>query len=168
MVKDQRYTCLAGIKTKKSAEILELLGDLDELNCLLGLAKVFSSVKPVTSRLDELQDDLFQVSGRVAGAKVEFDFEVKTRLLEEEIQKRRDPELKKFVKPGKNKVSAFLHLARAVCRRAERRAVRLGGKYLGGENLGGGRERSETGSCEVVGLVGYLNCFSGLLFWLAV
>lgn len=149
--KDQTMTCLAGKTVKKSATILEVLGDLDELNCLLGLAKVFASKKNLNSRLALFQADLFQLGGWLAGAGGPPKLTGRTRELEKEIEKLRDPGLRSFVKPGDSKPAAFLHLARAVCRRAERKLVSCDPDWLAPKPI-----------------VEYLNQLSGVLFWLAV
>jgi len=72
----------------------------------------------------------------------------KTALLEEKIKQMTNSSVKTFSRPGANKSSAFLHLARAVCRRLERRVAGLKKKSMNP-------------------LVAYLNFLSSFLFWLA-
>lgn len=128
-------------KHSKANPVLVALGDIDELNCCLGLAKSFSSPKPI---IEEIQKDLFKIGSLLSGAKKE----TKLPSLEKEILKLKNPKLRTFVIPGKNRSSAMLHLSRAVCRRAERSVVRLKNQRF---------QKVET----------YLNELSSLLFWLA-
>ncbi len=73
----------------------------------------------------------------------------KIKDLEKRISEVKDLEIKHFCRPGVNQISAFLHLARAITRRAERKVVGL-----------------KNDSYQP--LVNYLNRLSSLLFWLAV
>ena len=94
-----------------------------------------------------IQEDLLNIGSFLAiGKKV--DFLKKTVFLDREIKSIKDPSLKKFSQPGVNKVSTFIHLARAVCRRLERKIVILKKP----QNLD---------------LMAYCNRLSSYLFWLA-
>ncbi len=145
---DKSQTCLAGKKLSKSEEIFEALGDLDELNACLGLARSFAS-KKLNQQILKQQDNLIEIGGFLSGMKEGNGLlKEKNIVLEKEIKKLSHEEVKGFSRPGVNQVSAALHLARAICRRLERRLVRLKKKSL-------------------KPLVIFFNSFSLYLFWLA-
>lgn len=144
---DNGFTFLNGKKQKKSQLIFEILGDLDELNSVFGLVKVFSSSKKLQKKILSLQEDLLTIGSFLAVAK-KVDFQAKTNFLDKEIELIKDLSLKKFSQPGVNQVSSFLHLARAICRRLERKIVALR------------KPRS-------LNLMAYCNHLSSYLFWLA-
>jgi len=140
------FTFLKGKKHPKSMVIFDALGDLDELNASLGLARAFAS-KNLNRQIFQLQNELIEIGGFLAGMK-EVNLKEKNALLEEKIKPLVKPTVKTFSRPGVNKISAFLHLARATCRRLERRTAKL-------------KEKSMRP------LVSYFNSLSKLLFWLA-
>lgn len=143
---DKSQTCLSGKKFSKSVSVFDALGDLDELNAALGLARAFAS-KNLNQQILQIQNDLIEVGGFLAGLK-KVDFKAKTLFLEKEIKKIAKPSVKTFSRPGQNKISAFLHLARALCRRLERRVISLKDPKL---KL----------------LIAFLNSLSNFIFWLA-
>jgi len=143
---DKSFTFLKGKKCSKSASIFEALGDLDELNATLGLARAFAK-KNLKQKILWLQNDLVEIGGFLSGVK-KVNLKEKTALLEEKIKQMTNSSVKTFSRPGANKSSAFLHLARAVCRRLERRVAGLKKKSMNP-------------------LVAYLNFLSSFLFWLA-
>jgi len=139
---DKGFTKLVGgKKVAKDAARIESYGTLDELNSVLGLARVFNDELkdrlPAAQRLDDifrrLQNELFDLGSELAtppdfsyeGMFTVGDGEVKSleRLIDE-LQKDLTP-LNSFILPGGGKVSGFLHQARTVCRRAEREILRL-------------------------------------------
>ena len=144
---NKSQTCLGGKKLSKSEQIFEALGDLDELNACLGLARSFAS-KSLKQQILKRQDDLIEIGGFLAGMTKGNSLKEKTFDLEKEIKKLTQEKVKGFSRPGVNQVSAALHLARAVCRRLERRLVRLKKKSL-------------------KPLIVFFNSFSLYLFWLA-
>lgn len=76
--------------------------------------------------LQRVQGDLFLINSVLAGAKnIKFDSKRETEWLEREIDEMtlELPELRNFILPGGSEIASFLHLARAVCRRVERRFV---------------------------------------------
>lgn len=97
-----------GKRVKKSHKIIETVGVIDELIAWLGLLK-----------LTKIQKDLMVINSCLAGYKRKIPNE---KWLEEEIDKMetRLPKLKNFILPQNN-----IHIARAVCRRAERVVVSL-------------------------------------------
>ncbi|MCJ7829527.1 ATP:cob(I)alamin adenosyltransferase, partial [Patescibacteria group bacterium] len=132
-------------KNFKSAPVFAALGDLDELNATLGLVRAFAK-KNLSQQILEIQNDLIEIGGFLAGMK-KIDLEEKTLFLQEKIKKIAKTSVRTFSRPGANKTSAFLHLARAICRRLERRVVGLKKKNF-----------------QEVGF--YLNLLSSYLFWL--
>jgi cob(I)alamin adenosyltransferase len=139
---DKGFTKLVGgKKVAKDAARIEAYGTIDELNSVLGLARVFNDDlkdrQPAAQRLDEifrrLQNELFDLGSELA-TPPDFSYEgmfkvgedeVKTlEKLIDELQKDLAP-LNSFILPGGGKVSGFLHQARTVCRRAERAILRL-------------------------------------------
>jgi cob(I)alamin adenosyltransferase len=139
---DKGMTALVGGKrvAKDSARV-ESYGAVDELNSLIGLARVLNEeAAPGAARdwledvLCRLQNELFDLGSELATpaeAHYEGMFRVgaaDVKALEElmdECQKDLEP-LRSFVLPGGGRVSACLHVARTVCRRAERDVLRLG------------------------------------------
>ena len=117
-------------KLPKSDPLFALLGNLDELNSLVGICR--TNPFEGDAVLKRVQEILFIAQAEVAAAG--FGYEVKpinkmnaahTEFLEREIQKidEKLPALKSFVLPGGTRLAAELDLARAVSRRAERSAV---------------------------------------------
>ena len=101
-------------------------GTVDELNSLLGLALAADVTDELRGVLERVQNELFDV-----GADISVPFGVADRLrvsqsqidsLEADCDRFNAdlPELKSFVLPGGSEAAALLHVARAVCRRAER------------------------------------------------
>ena len=121
---------VGGSRVSKGHERVEALGDVDELNAVIGLARCRpSSIEPW---LAIIQDELFQVGSEVAsipGARLSFQLLESGSItrLEEWIDEATAqlPPLKSFILPGGSELSALLHLARATCRRAERSVIRL-------------------------------------------
>jgi cob(I)alamin adenosyltransferase len=118
----------------KDHVVLEALGELDELNSLIGVVKNY--VKEYKKKLQEVQENLFIVQAQLAWLlyskfeKPKLSKEKIEKLEKEidEIEKKIKPE-RKFIIPGKEVKSAWLHYLRAVCRRAERKLVSLSKKY---------------------------------------
>lgn len=148
-----------GTRVSKSDPRVDAYGDVDELAAWLGLARARSSHDDLNELIDHIQKKLFamgarladprhRISGRLDKAALEMHhverLEQVIDLLEQEL-----PPLRKFILAGGSEVGATLHLARAVCRRAERRVVGLG-----------------SDAVDTVVVV-YLNRLSDLLFVMA-
>jgi cob(I)alamin adenosyltransferase len=124
-----------GTRVSKDDPRVETYGDVDELNAWLGLARAQPVDRPIEDELLLLQRDLFalgaqladpahKIAARVTKAVI-GDADV-TRL--EELIDRLDtdlPPLRRFILAGGTPAGSALHVARAVCRRAERRMVAL-------------------------------------------
>lgn len=146
-------------RVSKADARVDAYGEIDELNACLGAARAARLDADLTGVLEQIQRELFAVGARLAdpsskiASRVEkvsvTDAEV-TQLelmidrLEEQL-----PPLRHFILPGGSNAGALLHLARTVCRRAERRVVSLG-----------------AGAVDPVIIV-YLNRLSDLLFVMA-
>jgi cob(I)alamin adenosyltransferase len=126
---------LGGARVRKSVLRVEAYGDLDELNACLGLAGVCLGDAEAVGLVGRIQRELFALSARLAdvravGAaasdKTAFPAEHVTGL-ERAIDAAEEalPALQTFLLPGGSEAGARLHLARTVCRRAERRLVAL-------------------------------------------
>src|SRR5213078_1678109 len=120
---------------------IDAYGTVDELNAAVGVARAVNAAEHRRSRagrkvdaiLRKLQSELFDLGGELATPAAEFRpgmFRVGAaevtalETLMDRCQKDLAP-LKSFVLPGGGRVSAFLHVARTVCRRAERDVLRL-------------------------------------------
>jgi cob(I)alamin adenosyltransferase len=125
----------------KDSPRIEAYGTIDELNAIIGLARVFNAEQLESGAshrwLDEvlrrLQNELFDLGSELAtpeDAAYEGMFRVgpgevtALERLMDGCQKELEP-LKSFVLPGGGRVGGFLHQARTVCRRAERRILAL-------------------------------------------
>lgn len=116
-----------GSRVDKDSPRMEAIGATDELNSLIGLVLAHECPKTVGDRLLEIQHDLFDLGGElsVPGRTVVTDAQV--RSLEAGLDELNEelPYLKEFILPGGGPAAATCHLARAVCRRAERTVVSL-------------------------------------------
>jgi cob(I)alamin adenosyltransferase len=139
---DQGETALVGgRRVPKDSPRIEAYGTIDELNAVIGLARVFNAEAAdpddrhrwLDAVLRRLQNELFDLGSELAtpeDAAYEGMFRVGERevtaleRLIDECQKDLEP-LKSFVLPGGGRVGGFLHQARTVCRRAERRVLAL-------------------------------------------
>lgn len=131
---DKGFTSLiGGVRVPKNHDRIAAYGTVDELNAQLGL--VIAYLKDETSNifLLEIQKTLFVIGAHLATDpeyhKMKLP-ELKPQAitaLEEEIDKinLKLPELKSFILPGGNYAVAHCHVARCVCRRAERKVVAL-------------------------------------------
>jgi cob(I)alamin adenosyltransferase len=132
---------VGGRRVPKDSPRIETYGTIDELNAIIGLARVFNAERKKSGKrhrwLDEvlrrLQNELFDLGSELATpADVTYEgmfrvgAEQVTALerLMDECQKELTP-LKSFILPGGGPVGGFLHQARTVCRRAERRVLEL-------------------------------------------
>ena len=154
-----------GERVRKDSARVEAYGTVDELNCVLGVARAtLPAGSPIEPLLARLQNQLFDLGAELAtpprrletklGARIPLVTDDDTTALEAEIDRAEedlDP-LKTFILPGGTAASAALHVARAVCRRAERRVISLA-------HSDGDAVRPEA--------MRYLNRLSDLLFVLA-
>ena len=151
---------IGGTKVSKAHLRIEAYGTVDELNSYTGLCKDLLTDKNSVSVLQEIQDRLFTIGAALA---CDPDKETKMKkpdlkeedisLLEKEIDKMNEtlPPMKFFILPGGHPTISHLHIARCICRRAERCCVRL---------------ESEHNETEPI-IIKYLNRLSDYLFVLA-
>jgi len=122
----------SGVRLTKASPVFECLGQLDELNTLVGWCKVACADDLIVQEqkvrliLHDVQDHLFTIQAEVAGAAKSVPLSstehlgVLIRGIEASL-----PEVKSFLVPGGTELSSRLDIARAVSRRAERRLVTL-------------------------------------------
>jgi cob(I)alamin adenosyltransferase len=144
-----------GERVRKNHPRVRAYGEVDELGSAVGVA--IAGLDPswdIARTLRSVQHQLFRVGGALADpagktkiappeAAEAAALEQAIDLLEEQL-----PELKRFVLPGGTMVGGHLHLARAICRRAERSVVDL----------------AERGESVSEGIIVYLNRLSDYLF----
>jgi cob(I)alamin adenosyltransferase len=125
-----------GTRVSKADPRVEAYGDVDELNAWLGLVRSTMGEPDLQALLADIQRDLFALGAMLADPRHRIAARVEkaaigaddvTRL-EEAIDTLEAglPPLRRFILPGGSAPGSMLHLARTVCRRAERRAVALG------------------------------------------
>lgn len=156
---DKGETGLFGGERVSKDEIrIEAYGTVDELNSVIGAARAFNDNAEIDLILGRIQDNLFVLGADLAtpvnsrNASVPRISAGDISSIEhsiDEIELKLDP-LKSFILPGGSKPASILHLARTVCRRAERRAVTL-------------RKKGEISDEATI----YLNRLSDFLFVLA-
>ncbi len=125
---DDGSTALAdGSRVPKYDPRVAALGDVDELNAVLAMVLAWGPGEAVAASLTRVQQELFDLGGELAlGRGAGIAPEAVARL-EAEIDafNRTLPPLKEFILPGGGQAAACCHLARAVCRRAERAVAAL-------------------------------------------
>lgn len=150
---DRGTTGLAdGSRVDKDCARIDAIGDVDELNSFVGLTLAEPLPESVAACLFEIQHDLFDLGGELSiPGHTMIDTAHVARLDRHLEHFNADlPPLKEFILPGGSRAAACCHVARAICRRAERRLVNLA--------------RAEDINPE---LQIYLNRLSDLLFVLA-
>jgi cob(I)alamin adenosyltransferase len=155
-----------GVRLAKDEARMEAIGSVDELNAAIGFAAAavqeagcFDDGDPVPGLLGSVQQDLLVAGTELMAPSREGSGKDLPRLADGDVARletaiddltARLPELRNFILPGGTEIAARLHLARAVCRRAERRVTTL--------------RRNEDVSPDVCV---YLNRLGDLLFVLA-
>lgn len=151
---------IGGVRVPKSHIRIEAYGTVDELNSFIGMVNDMAANESISGWLREIQDRLFTIGSVLA---TNPDKEVKMKLpdvhdedviwLEQRIDEMNEvlPEMRSFILPGGHLASSTCHVARCVCRRAERICV--------------GMQEQQELVPELV--VRYLNRLSDFLFVLA-
>ncbi|MBV8046341.1 MAG: cob(I)yrinic acid a,c-diamide adenosyltransferase [Paludibacterium sp.] len=116
-----------GSRVDKDAPRIHALGEVDELNCLVGVLMAEPLPPEVAEWLTAVQHDLFDLGSEIAVPGFAALTEARVLALEAWVEAvNRDlPMLKEFILPGGTRAAALAHQARAVCRRAERTLVSL-------------------------------------------
>lgn len=132
---DKGMTSLIGGKrVPKNSARLESYGTIDELNSCLGMIRSFSLDEQVVNELVEIQSRLFDVGGNLATDPEAENIKIPLGVTEKDIAlleagiDRMDeevPPMRNFILPGGSQAVSSCHIARTVCRRAERRILDL-------------------------------------------
>ena len=148
-----------GTRVSKNDPRVSAYGEVDELNAWLGLVRAYDVGAEIDDLLARIQRDLFALGAMLADPAHRIASRVeKASLTSEDVTRLEQaidrfeadlPPLRRFILAGGNPPGALLHLARTVCRRAERRIVSLG--------------RDSVAPVVIV----YVNRLSDLLFVLA-
>jgi cob(I)alamin adenosyltransferase len=132
---------VGGVRAPKDSARIDAYGSVDELNAAVGVVRAFNEAErrrdPASKRLGailrKLQSELFDLGGELATpptARVKGMFQIgaaEVKALEAQMDRCQTDlqPLKSFILPGGGRTSALLHVARTVCRRAERDVLRL-------------------------------------------
>ena len=155
-----KTSLIGGTKVYKSDLRIESYGTVDELNSFVGLCLDHLKSHNISNVLAEIQDRLFTIGSALAcdpeketKLKIPDLQEADVELLEKEIDRMNEslPMMKSFILPAGHVTVSSLHVARTVCRRAERCCVRMQKKEIEVEPL----------------IIKYLNRLSDYLFVLA-
>ena len=141
-----------GSRVAKDSARVAAYGTVDELNSSLGVVLACELSEPIRELLTQVQHDLFDLGGELCIPGMAMVHGTDIERLEQAIDTlNKDlPALKEFILPGGGMAGAQCHVARTVCRRAERKTITLA--------------REETVRAEAVH---YLNRLSDLLFVIA-
>jgi ATP:cob(I)alamin adenosyltransferase len=143
-----------GERVNKGSAIIDLEGDLDELNSFVGFARSISRWSDIKRDLEAVQRDLFTVGEHVTlKGRKRVITEDRVKWLEERISEygKEFGKVTLFVLQGGSQEASALHIARTVCRRAERDLTRIAS----------GREIDKA-------VQGYMNRLSSLFFYHAL
>lgn len=120
-----------GSRVRKDSSRVKAYGDVDEINSTIGVARLYIDHIELDHMLERIQNDLFDLGADLATPEMEDDT-MSLRIVQNQIDRleteldalNADLEpLNSFVLPGGHKPAAYLHLARAISRRAEREIV---------------------------------------------
>ncbi len=127
-----KTSLIGGTRVVKNDVRLEAYGTVDELNSHIGLLRSYVQEEDLKEILIEIQNQLFKIGSYLAVdvsvSKMRSDFqldEVRIELLEKEIDRMEGSlaPLTGFILPGGHRATGACHIARTVCRRAERRVI---------------------------------------------
>jgi cob(I)alamin adenosyltransferase len=118
-----------GSRVRKDSLRVAALGDVDELNSTIGLLLTEAMPEAVRSALTDIQHDLFDLGGELCIPGYENVSDAQVARLDTLLAEHNAtlPRLQEFILPGGSRAAAIAHIARTVCRRAERAVVALGG-----------------------------------------
>jgi cob(I)alamin adenosyltransferase len=130
---DKGETSLIGKRVQKTNLRVHAVGSIDELNSFIGLCRSLSKEKKFfdfDSLLEKIQEKLFVVGSELAAVTGKSKIQIKKSDVDELDKQTREyekmlPELKSFILPSGSELASLLHIARSVCRRAEREIVAL-------------------------------------------
>jgi cob(I)alamin adenosyltransferase len=134
-----------GERVSKDVDRIEAYGTIDELNSYIGIAAIEITDKKVISVLEKIQNYLFTLGSDLSSPDTVKNKKTNIPRVSEEFCldlendidyfDSRNEELKNFIIPGGNKGAALLHVCRTICRRAERRVVKLNKNENIGQNI---------------------------------
>jgi len=128
---------IGGIRVPKHDIRIESYGTVDELSSWIGLIRVQEINSKIADNLVEIQDRLFTIESILACDTAPSKFNI-PEIVESDViflenlidnMSTELPELKSFLLPGGNTVVSYCHLARTVCRRAERIVIKMSENY---------------------------------------
>ncbi len=125
---DQGATGLgSGERVSKDSLRIEVIGAVDELNCAIGMVLIAELRDTIRDTLSEVQHKLFYLGGELSMPDYAAVSAADVSLLEQKLDSFNAelPPLEEFILPGGGSAAASCHLARAICRRAERHLVTL-------------------------------------------
>lgn len=146
-----------GERVNKDHPRVLCLGEIDELNSIIGLVLTETLPEKIVDDLTKVQHILFNVGGEIAVPGFSLVSAEETEALEamlDACNAELEP-LKEFILPGGSKASSYTHLARSVCRRAERHIFQLN-RFL-----------EENDEATLDNIAQYINRLSDYLFVLA-
>ena len=136
---------LGGKRVSKADPRVAAYGDVDELNAWLGLVRAGVLGSELVTMLEQIQRDLFAIGARLADPEGRVANRVdKTAVTGEDVARLEGwidqletdvPALRRFILAGGSPAGASLHVARTICRRAERSVVGLGSAHVEPEVL---------------------------------
>jgi len=141
-----------GSRTDKDSSRVHAMGEVDELNSMIGYMLTEELPKAVRADLVAIQHDLFDLGGELCIPGFENVVDAQLVRLDEALERYNAdlPRLEEFILPGGNRAASIAHLCRTICRRAERSVVALA------------RTEEVRPTCRQ-----YLNRLSDLMFVLA-
>ena len=123
-------------RVSKADARVDAYGEVDELNACLGVARAGGVDDEIGALIESLQKDLFALGARLADPSARIAARVEKVVIGSDAVERLEltidrleatlPPLRRFILPGGSPAGAALHLARTICRRAERRVIGLG------------------------------------------
>jgi cob(I)alamin adenosyltransferase len=150
---------LSDVRVRKDHARIEAYGTVDELNAAIGVSRSLDPGSSLDSSLAQIQEDLFVLGSALADPNPKGPFHTvvqddRVQRLESIIDELESslPPLTSFILPGGTPLASHLHLARTICRRAERGVVSLS---------------RQPGEDVPSNLIVYLNRLSDLLFVMA-
>jgi cob(I)alamin adenosyltransferase len=149
---DAGLTATARSRIRKDSDLMEAIGTVDELVAYLGLARALCKEMDVSATLRATQLTLFRYNAALLSIKGYEVTSADVAWLEKAAvdYDSRLPTLRRFILPGGSHLGAVLHVSRTICRRAERRVVKM-----------------KIGKKEAGYEIAFLNRLSSLLFVLA-
>lgn len=116
----------SGKRVSKADDIIEAIGSIDELNSSIGMARTVCQNKPLDAELETVQHNLFNCGGDLCleGSVLISQLQIDDIERSLENYNKQLPPLKNFILPTGSELTARVHMARSICRRAERDLVK--------------------------------------------